>query len=529
MQGFERGPFSEDAVLANVGSADAVSGGAISGGAALASNASTTTISGSAVPAAAVSRGAASEDAISESAVAAVATSAGDVSIDAVSANTASAGAALGGGVSVARSDEVERLLAQRPTLAAWLAEYDAIGQEYVDGLAGFGIDFAPRNQDTAARQAVLQRLREKGARFRNGGASISCGPLSSACVACADDNGSRTFYLSLSCNRDCYFCFNKNQVNYEADKLLKKNWRAEVDEFLDGDVPVTHVALTGGEPLLHPTEALAFFAHVKAKAPQAHLRLYSDGDFLDESLAAQLAQAGLQELRLSVKPDEPGAFDEAVRRLAMAKRHIPEVMVEMPVAPEMKEEMKGLLRGMDAIGAFGVNLLEFGYPMGDWAPFAQRGYRIANPPFAIPYEYTYAGGLPVAGSELVCLELLEWAMDEGLALGVHYCSLENKNRMQMHQQNTQARLDGALWQFDTEDFFWKTAKVFDGDVPVAQRLLKAAGAACQKDADEESLQFHPRHLSLLAGAGVLSAISFNALERYDSGLGVRELALHLA
>lgn len=297
----------------------------------------------------------------------------------------------------MAQPAEMERLVAKRPTLAAWLAEYDAIGQEYVDGLAGFGIDFAPRNQDTAARQAVLQRLREKGARFRNGGASISCGPLSSACVACADDNGSRTFYLSLSCNRDCYFCFNKNQVNYEADKLLKKNWRAEVDEFLDGDVPVTHVALTGGEPLLHPAEALAFFAHVKAKAPQAHLRLYSDGDFLDESLAAQLAQAGLQELRLSVKPDELGAFDEAVRRLAMAKRHIPEVMVEMPVAPEMKEEMKGLLRGMDAIGAFGVNLLEFGYPMGDWAPFAQRGYRIANPPFAIPYEYTYAGGLPVA------------------------------------------------------------------------------------------------------------------------------------
>ncbi len=428
-----------------------------------------------------------------------------------------------------AAGSSVQDAIAVRPTLAAWLSEYDAIQREYIDSLAGFGVDFASRDADLPQRQALLKQLRSQGARFRNGGASISTGPLSSACVACADDPGSRTFYLSLACNRDCYFCFNKNQVNYEADRLLKKNWRQEVDEFLEGAVPVTHVALTGGEPLLHVQEALAFFAHVHEAAPQAHLRLYSDGDFLDEGLARQLADAGLQELRLSVKPDEPGAFEEAIRRLAMAKQFIPDVMVEMPVAPDMLEEMKGLLLGMNAIGAFGINLLEFGYPMGDWAPFAARGYQIANPPFAIPYEYSYAGGLPVAGSELACLQLLDWAMDQGLELGIHYCSLENKNRMQMHQQNTQARLDGALWLFDDEDFFWKTAKVFDGDMAVTKQLLKAAGVPYQEDPDEESLQFHPRHLPLVAGAGTLPAISFNVLENYPEGIAVRELALRLA
>lgn len=428
-----------------------------------------------------------------------------------------------------AAGSSVQDAIAARPTLAAWLSEYDAIQQEYIDSLAGFGVDFAPRDADLPQRRELLEKLRSRGARFRNGGASISAGPLSSACVACADDPGSRTFYLSLACNRDCYFCFNKNQVNYEADRLLKKNWRQEVDEFLEGAVPVTHVALTGGEPLLHVKEALSFFAHVHEAAPQAHLRLYSDGDFLDEGLAKQLADAGLQELRLSVKPDEPGAFEEAIRRLAMAKQFIPDVMVEMPVAPDMLEEMKGLLLGMNAIGAFGINLLEFGYPMGDWAPFAARGYQIANPPFAIPYEYSYAGGLPVAGSELTCLQLLDWAMDQGLELGIHYCSLENKNRTQMHQQNTQARLDGALWLFDDEDFFWKTAKVFDGDVAVARQLLKAASVPYQEDPDEESLQFHPRHLPLVAGAGTLPAISFNVLENYPEGIAVRELALRLA
>ena len=103
-----------------------------------------------------------------------------------------------------AAGSSVQDAIAVRPTLAAWLSEYDAIQREYIDSLAGFGVDFASRDADLTQRQALLKQLRSQGARFRNGGASISTGPLSSACVACADDPGSRTFYLSLACNRDC-------------------------------------------------------------------------------------------------------------------------------------------------------------------------------------------------------------------------------------------------------------------------------------------------------------------------------------
>lgn len=415
-----------------------------------------------------------------------------------------------------------------RPTLAAWLAEYDAIGRDYVDSLRAADIDFAPRDDDAAERAAVKERLARKGARFRNGDASISSGPLSTACVACATDEGSRTFYQSLACNRNCYFCFNPNQEGFEADLQLKDNWRAELNEFLDGPAPVTHVALTGGEPLLFPNEAVAFLERAREGAPNAHLRLYTDGDFLTEELLERLRNAGLTELRLSVKPDEEGAAEEALRRMALAKRYIPQVMVEMPVIPGTVDEMKDLLRGMDELGVFGINLLEFGYAMGNWAPFAERGFRIANPPFAVPYNYTYAGGLPVAGSELACLELVEFALDEGLSLGVHYCSLENKNRTQIFQQNSAIVLDDALWEFDENDFFWKTAKVFDGDVKAAEPLLRAAGALWACDPDEASIQFHPRHLPLLADADMMPALSFNVVEQHDGAPVVRELMLAL-
>ncbi len=417
--------------------------------------------------------------------------------------------------------------LQTRPTLAAWLEDYEAISQEYVAALEAYGIDFAPYNDDYSARQTVKERLRHKGARFRNGDASISVGPLSSACAACATDAGSKTFYYALACNRSCYFCFNRNQVNYEAEKLLNPQWPLELARFLDGPVTPTHVALTGGEPLLYPDEAVAFFAQVQKKSPAIHSRLYTDGDFLDEALAARLAAAGLQEIRFSIKPDDPGAFEEALRRLAVAKAFIPSVMVEMPVVPEMKEAMKALLRSMDELGVFGINLLEFGYPLGDWEPFAQRGYQIANPPFAIPYDYSYAGGLPVAGSELVCLELLEFALDESLQLGVHYCSLENKNRMQIYQQDTVAILDESLWHFDDQDFFWKTAKLFDGDGQRVRLCLEAAGATVKEDPEDGFVQFHPRFISVLADKAVVPVVSVNVMETTDGELTLRELGLY--
>ena len=131
-------------------------------------------------------------------------------------------------------------LLEARPTLRAWLDEYAAIEADYLARLADWGIRIAPRDADADVVRAAKDRLREKGAQFRNGDAGIVCGNLSSACVACTGGRGSKTFFLSLACNRSCYFCFNANQADY-ADRLrVNDAWRDEV----------THVGLTGGRTL---------------------------------------------------------------------------------------------------------------------------------------------------------------------------------------------------------------------------------------------------------------------------------------
>ena len=431
-------------------------------------------------------------------------------------------------------SQSIAELLVQRPNLLAWLSEYESIQAEYAAALRVRGIDLDEKDRAQEEAAALRARLQEKGACFRNGGASIVTGALSDACIACTGGCGSKTFTLSTACNRHCYFCFNANQADYDTSRALKTDWQEELDAFLaKGDV--THVALTGGEPLLHSHEAVAFFQRAHQSFPQAHLRLYTDGDLLTRDLLEQLRTAGLQELRLSVKLDvldspeqQDAAIDEALARITQAKCFIRDVMVEMPAIPGTEQAMRKLLLGLDAAGAFGINLLEFGYPMNDWAEFARRGFAVVNPPFPVAYDYEYAAGLPVAGSEALCLRLLEFALDQGLSLGVHYCSLENKHRDQILQQNNQAKLDARTWELDAQDFFYKTIKVFDADVALVKQCLDQQGYPYEQDFEEGCLSFAPRHVQHVAQVPAVFARSYNVVEQKGKSLVIREVELEL-
>ena len=131
------------------------------------------------------------------------------------------------------------------------VAGYRAIEDEFVAQLAEGGIGFAPRDAARTAERAARERLRRRGARFMNGEASISCGFVSSACEACVGGQGSKTFFISLACPRNCYFCFNPNQEDYAYFLEHDVDWRRAFDEFAASVDEVTHVGLTGGEPLL--------------------------------------------------------------------------------------------------------------------------------------------------------------------------------------------------------------------------------------------------------------------------------------
>ena len=191
-------------------------------------------------------------------------------------------------------------------------------------------------------------------------------------------------------------------------------------------------------------------------------MRMYTSGDLLDEAGAKRLAEAGLREIRFSVKNDDgPEMQKRVLDAMALAGDFIEDVMVEMPIVPGTGDEMRELMRGFVAAGIDGMNLLEFCFPFARWEDSAERGFEVRNPPFDVMYDYSYSGGLPIAGSEELALELMLFAIDEGLGFGLHYCSLDNKHRSEMRLRNERGANMTPILTFDEGDFFLKCAKVY--------------------------------------------------------------------
>ena len=413
--------------------------------------------------------------------------------------------------------------------LKAALDHFDKIEKDYVNALVDKGLTFAPRNSHIARVSQLRQELAKRQATFRNAGASISCGWLSKACVECTGVNGSETFSTTFKCHRNCYFCFNFNLADYDKYVQCGCPWEQELaaaHEATGGKLAV--IGLTGGEPLLNLDDSIAFLKRAGELFPNAHKRMYTSGDLLTPDGAKRLAQAGLDEIRFSVKQDDPNQLRETVLdNMKMAASYIKDVVVEMPIVPDTKEVMKDWMRRFAQNGIKGMNLLEFCFPFHSWEEFDKRGFTLKNPPFDEMFDYGYSGGLAVAGSEELALELMVWALDEGLGFGLHYCSLENKHRSEIRQMNEPARNVHPIFEFDESDFFVKTAKVFGAQRDAARQiLLDAQVQDVVEDDDDDTIAFAPRYASLFDGTDINPMIAFNVLDRDEQGRFLREVAL---
>lgn len=405
---------------------------------------------------------------------------------------------------------------------------YVQIYADFLAQISRLGMELEKDDASPAARQKI-KRLHSLGADVRNDEKSITMNRISPSCIACRTSEGSATFFISLRCHRNCFYCFNPNQEDYTYYQEHKRNLVKELEDQAAAGQALDHIALTGGEPLLHRDETIQFFQSARRLFPQAYTRLYTSGDHLDMSTLQALQAAGLQEIRISIRMyDRENGHQHTYKQLALAKEFIPRVMVEMPVLPGTLEEMKVVVNELERLGIFGINLLEFCFPLSRPAEFDGRGFKLKAAPFRVLYNYWYAGGLPVAGSEDVCLDLLEYALDEGLSLGLHYCSLENKHTGQIYQQNFNQRL-GKTAHFSQKDFFIKTAKVFGEDIPRAKPLLyKARRVSFDINPEHHYLEFHPRYIDLLKPLDIEVGISTNVFETRQDGKYLRELKLDL-
>lgn len=368
----------------------------------------------------------------------------------------------------------------------------------------GLPLEQAQINNEKTKLRAILN---ENGAHFRNNNKSIYINSISSACEACQTGSESYTTFLSMKCHRNCYFCFNENEDSYTHYLNNQRKATEELASLIENGYQLKHIALTGGEPLLFPEEAIQFFRFAKEKTPESYTRMYTAGDLLTEDILRQLKAASLKEIRFSIKmEDSPQKIKHILGKIKLAKDYIPNVLVEMPVIPGTLEDMKKLLLELDEIDIFGINLLEFCFPLKNPKPFIDRGFELKNPPYEMYYNYWYAGGLAIAKSEEHCLELLNFAKEQNLKMGVHYCSLENKFTGQVYQQNYDQKLE-PQYTFSNQDYFFKTAKVFGKDRRKAVSILEKNQIPYKVNQQYDFIQFSVEAIQYLHDVKVEVAI----------------------
>jgi pyruvate formate-lyase activating enzyme-like uncharacterized protein len=410
------------------------------------------------------------------------------------------------------------------PALHAYAEQYVQIYADFMRQVSEMGVEVEAQDDSRQARERIAE-LGRRGATLRNDDKSVVLNSISPSCQACQAGTTSQTFFISLKCHRDCFYCFNPNQEDYEYHREHLRDTVAELDQLYAANPAIKHLALTGGEPLLFKEETYRFFEHARLKFPAAYTRLYTSGDHIDRETLEHLKAAGLNEIRFSIRMlDLAKGQEHTYNNIALAREYIPNVMVEMPVMPGTLDEMKAVLLRLEGLHIFGINLLELCFPLNNAEVFRQKGYKIKARPFRVLYDYWYAGGLPVAGSETVCLDLVEFALEQHLKLGVHYCSLENKHTGQVYQQNSRHASLPVMY-FSQKDYFLKSAKVFGESIPTVQQAFDKAGYhAYQLNREQGYLEFHVNQIKHLKKLDIEIGISSNVMETRGHDLVRREL-----
>lgn len=357
---------------------------------------------------------------------------------------------------------------------------YREIRADFLEAVGQFGLGVAPEEQaGLSPFSAEVDQMAQAGLHVENARSSLWLNWISPACLACRKAVGTQTFLTSTQCPKKCFFCFNPNQENYAYYQTHVRNIAADLEAEHAHGVRLQHLAVTGGEPLLHKRELFAFLERARKLYPNAYTRLYTCGEGMDAQTARELREAGLNEVRFSIKTQESATLRQrTLDALEGCVGVFDATMVEMPVMPDELSLMQDLLVELDKRGATGINLLELCFPFNNAAAFARRGYSIKHEPYRVPYDYWYAGGLPIEGSEDACIRLLSFAIERELRMGVHYCSLENKLTGQIYQQNAPFKQAFPPREYAQRGHFLACARIFAADAAAARRILAGCGQA---------------------------------------------------
>jgi uncharacterized protein len=208
------------------------------------------------------------------------------------------------------------------------------------------------------------------------------------------------------------------------------------------------------------------------------------------------------------------------------ATRHIPYVMVEMPVLPGTYEVMQGVLDELEAAGIFGINLLEFCYP----SPTPTPSRRAASRSRTRPTACSTITGMPVVCRSLAASWSASTCWNTPSSARCSSASTTARWRTSTPgrsiQQNS-AQSPPRTAYFSERDYFFKTAKVFGADIaPVERKFRRANYDRYAIQAEHNYLEFHPLRIPTLRGLEVEVGLSTSIYETREGETYLRELKI---
>ncbi|HPE77369.1 MAG TPA: radical SAM protein [Draconibacterium sp.] len=238
---------------------------------------------------------------------------------------------------------------------------------------------------------------------------------ISKGCSLCGQGTWSCVF-ITGKCNAKCFYC----PASQEEDCVpTSQNLHFETPESYAEYInyfKFKGVSFSGGEPLLFLDRTLQYLEQIRKDcSPEIYIWMYTNGILASEEKFRKLASAGLNEVRFDI-----GATHFSLEKIAFAKGIIPNITIEIPAVPEEKARLIQLLPEMIKAGVTNLNL-------------HQLRLTKHNAPKLLKHNYTFihAEQPVVLESELAALEILSYAFDNNLEIGINYCSFFFKNRFQ--------------------------------------------------------------------------------------------------
>ncbi len=231
---------------------------------------------------------------------------------------------------------------------------------------------------------------------------------ISKGCMLCGLGTWSCLF-ITGKCNAGCFYC-PAPQLSDETPETqgLKFDTAESYAEYIDF-FKFKGVSFSGGEPLLFFDRTLQYLKQIRKKcSPSVYIWMYTNGILGDEQKFRKLAAAGIDEVRFDI-----GATGFKLDKLHAAKGIVPTISIEIPAIPEEKEKLKQLLPEMIKAGVSNLNL-------------HQLRLTKHNAPKLLKRDYTYipAERPIVLESELAALEIIQYAKQNHLDIGINYTIL---------------------------------------------------------------------------------------------------------